>query len=697
MEQLKGGHGESTSTISENVSPFINRREYRDVRSSKRRYIMLLVVSILLAFTIFLRGQSSEPESKPVRLGSYNNPVIPGFHPDPSCHLVEEFDNTFFCVTSSFNSFPGVPVLASKDLIHFKQIGNVINNPNQLPDFNTLDGATSGIWAATIRYNNGTFWVTTTMVYDNLAQDDATRWDNIIFHTTDPYSDNWSDPVHFTFEGYDVSPFWDSDGKTYIQASHAWQVYPMIQQFEMDFSTGEMGEIVDLWTGTGGIAPEGPHLMFKDGYYYLMIAEGGTGLGHEVDIARSRNITGPYESNPANPVLTNANTTEYEQTVGHADLILDTNGNWWAVALATRSGPEYLFYPMGRETILTSVTWKDGEWPVFDPARTIEQGPLLPTDLQISASGPWIGGSEVLTFEPGSSIPKHFVHNRMPDPSAYIISPEGHPNSIGLVPSELNLTALDGRSAATPQTFVGRRQEHVEFVTEVTLDFNPKQDQEEAGVTVFLNQGQHFDLGIVALTPDSAAAAGFRQVATSTNANELSRYIRLRTISANSTTFGSIDTISQPNILSFPSYEEAPNVQLQIDAVNNTWYAFRYKTNEDWQTVGWGISSEVSGGFVGTIVGMFATGNGIAGKDTAYFSEFSYQGNDAIISGLLIGSKLCNCPVIRQYENLELPDDELLRNSSDGLDLKDRTILNFLNEFTSDKKYISSSRDSGRL
>lgn len=129
---------------------------------------MFLVLSILLAFVVFLRGQASEPNGLEE---SYYNPILPGFHPDPSCQLVEEFDNTYFCVTSSFNAFPGVPVMASKDLIHFKQIGNsnqftvfsirfvkslylqgnVINRPDQLPDFNQLNGPTSGIWAATIR------------------------------------------------------------------------------------------------------------------------------------------------------------------------------------------------------------------------------------------------------------------------------------------------------------------------------------------------------------------------------------------------------------------------------------------------------------------------------------------------------------------------------------------------------------------
>ncbi|KAF8590711.1 glycoside hydrolase family 43 protein [Ramaria rubella] len=565
------------------------------------------------------------------QLTSYNNPVIPGFHPDPSCIHVPEWDNTFFCATSSFNAFPGIPVFESKDLINFKQIGNVLNRPSQLPGLAHTNGSTSGMWAPSLRFHEGTFWVVTTLVYDHLPQDDAARWDNMIYKTTNPYSNSWSDPVHFTFEGYDTSPFWASNGDTYVQGSHAWQVRPVIQGFIIDLDTGAMGTIMDLWNGTGGLAPEAPHLFLKDDFYYLMIAEGGgTGLNHMVTMARSRDIFGPFESNPANPVLTNANTSQYCEyhfalTVGHADLFTDTNGNWWAVALSTRSGPDFVYYPMGRETVLTPVTWKTGNWPTFTPVRGEENGPLPVENKNIVGEGTWEGTSESLTFSPGSSLPNHFVYNRFPDPNAYTISPPNHPHTLRLSPSVLNLTGLDGRSAATPQTFVGRRQEHVQFTLEATLDFDPKQDEEEAGLTVFLNQAQHFDLGIVALSPQAAVQAGYKGTPNSTG---LSQYIRMRDISANSTNAGADDTISRPGIA--PLQENVSKVRLQVEAVNNTWYAFRYNAESEWTTVGWGVSSEVSGGFTGTILGMFATGNGEEGSDPAYFSDFSYIGNTTV-------------------------------------------------------------------
>lgn len=128
--------------------------------------------------------------------------------------------------------------------------------------------------------------------------------------------------------------FWDDDGSTYIVSAHS-----TLQT--IDLETGETSEPITLWNGTGGASPEGPHMYKKDGWYYLLIAEGGTELGHRASIARSKNLTGPWEENPANPFLTNAGTDELFQTVGHADLFQDEAGNWWGMALSTRSGPAW--------------------------------------------------------------------------------------------------------------------------------------------------------------------------------------------------------------------------------------------------------------------------------------------------------------------------------------------------------------------
>ncbi|KAI0061878.1 arabinofuranosidase [Artomyces pyxidatus] len=561
----------------------------------------------------------------------YTNPVIPGFSPDPSCTRV---NGTFLCVNSSFNAFPGVPVYTSRDLQHFRQIGNVISRAEQMPGLATTNGPTSGIWAATIRQQAGTFYVTTTLVYDNKAQNDLTRWENFIFTTSNPFAaDAWSDPIPFYFPGYDTSLFWDDDGKVWVQGSHAWQIYPQIQQYQIDLTTGESlsGEPQMMWNGTGGLAPEGPHVYKKNGWYYLLIAEGGTGLNHMATMARAPAITGPYEPYEHNPVLTNANTTLYLQTVGHTDIFTDLAGNHWAVALATRNGT-YNF-PMGRETVLVPVDWS-GDWPIFNGAQPghayVEMSGPLPADESAVASeslawelthGVLAGADEHQTFAPGWSFPLHYLFLRLPVMSNYAVSPEGHPNTLALRGTALNLNGTNGRTGIP--TFVGRRQTQVQFDAGVDLEFAPSQDGEEAGLTVFLTQSQHFDLSVVALSGASARAQGYP----SAQGNSIQTYLRLRTVTSFSTLQGAHDVYSSPSILPL-SGAGTQKIKLRVQAVNDSTYVFSYATQSSsrWNQVGSGNATEVSGGFVGTIVGMFATGNGVDSSTDAYFSDFFYTG-----------------------------------------------------------------------
>ncbi|EJU05923.1 hypothetical protein DACRYDRAFT_127580 [Dacryopinax primogenitus] len=527
------------------------------------------------------------------------------------------FDGTFYCVHSSFNAFPGIPVYASRDLQHFKQIGNVISRQEQLPGLANTNGSTSGVWAATIREHDGMFYVTTTLVYDNMSQQNLSRWDNILFTNPDPIGNpnGWSDPIHFYFPGYDTSLFWDYDGKIWVQGSHAWQIYPQIQQYQIDLSTGQSlsGDPVMMWNGTGG--PEGPHIYKKDGWYYLLIAEGGTGLSHMATMAR-------------NPVLTNANTTLYLQTVGHADIFNDTAGNYWAVALATRNGTKN--YPMGRETVMVPVDWS-GDWPIITEKGAM-QGPLSPSESAIDseslayeqATGHLAGADEWELFAPGSTLPAHYLYLRIPDTSKYAVSLDGHPYSLSLLGSWRNLTGTDGRTGNP--TFVGRRQTQVRFESMVDLDFDPQLDGEEAGLTVFLQQAQHFDLGVASLSASSASQQGYPAAG---NSSQLSRYIRLRAVTVNSTHQGTVDPISTPMI--FPlnvSLGEPVKLTLRVQAPNESRYLFSWSETGSgiWNDIGGGDATQVSGGFVGTIIGMFATGNGVNSTTPAYFSNFIYSG-----------------------------------------------------------------------
>ncbi|GJE90826.1 glycoside hydrolase family 43 protein [Phanerochaete sordida] len=585
--------------------------------------VALSFASLLYATPAALTERASADAD--AKLKSYHNPIISGFAPDPSCIRVE---SQFFCVTSSFSAFPGIPVYTSRDLVQWQQIGNVLSRPEQLPQLALVNQTTGGIWAATIRHHDGVFYVTSTLVFDGAPQLDPTRWDNLIFTTTDIWANNgngWSDPVHFTFQGYDTSLFWDDDGTSYVQGSHAWHVFPAIEQFKIDVKTGaNLSEPVILWNGTGGLAPEAPHVFKRKDGYYLMIAEGGTGLGHMVTMAKSPNVTGPYTGYAHNPVLTNANTTEYLQTVGHADLFTDTTGNWWAVALATRNAT--VNYPMGRETVLVPVVWEEGQFPVFNgatPGRAhIDMtGPLPPSQKPTltDSTDPLVGHSQHVIFPSGpkaslADIPRQLVYYRLPDFSKFSVSPPGHPNSLRIMGSAESITGSGGIGTST---FIARRQDAVEFTAEATLEFAPDLAdsavaQEEAGLTLFIQRTQHFDIGVVALP----SASG-----------QLSNFVRLRTFSANSSADGMSDAYSQPGIL--PLAGGVKKLRLRVQAVNASTYAFSYLDSSaksaQWTTVGHGVAREVSGGFTGTLVGMFATGNGHNSTTPAYFSDFTYD------------------------------------------------------------------------
>ena len=273
-----------------------------------------------------------------------HNPIIPGFHPDPS---IVKVGDDYYIVNSSFQYFPGVPIYHSKDLVNWEHIGNVLSKESQLP----LKDATSwqGIYAPTIRYHDGTFYMITTNIGNG---------GNFMVKTKDPKGP-WSEPIWLKQEGIDPSLFFEN-GKVYMVSNPN----GIITLCEIDPETGEqLTPSKGLWKGCGGRYPEGPHIYKKDGYYYLLISEGGTELAHHLTIARSKDIYGPYEPNPNNPILTNCNMKgqgSQIQGTGHGDFVQATDGSWWVVFLAYRNyGGSY--HHIGRETFIAPVEWKKGQ------------------------------------------------------------------------------------------------------------------------------------------------------------------------------------------------------------------------------------------------------------------------------------------------------------------------------------------------
>lgn len=417
---------------------------------------------------------------------------------------------------------------------------------------------TSGIWAPTIRYRGDTFYVSTTLVDDTKNISDTSRWDNVIFTTDNPYdSDSWSDPIHFDFAGYDPALFWDDGDQANVVGSHPWQIRPGIDLSPLDLETGEVGKQKTLWNGTGGAAPEGPRLFKKDGYYYLVIAEGGTYLDRMATIARSKTLMGPFESNPANPFLTNANTTEYFQAVGYADLFTDANGNWWGVALAMRADLVNSAVPMGRETVLYPVTWTNESWPLTSQVRGVMSGWSLPAPsvTQSPHLAP-VSAPDIVNFPPGSALPAHFMHQRFPDNESYVVSPTGHDNALLLVPSTQNLTGQSGIVPPTGPTLLAGRQTDTLFSFSAAFDFQPKSLGDEAGVTLYISQDDHIALSIILVSNEG------------TNASSPSFKPCLRF-------HGQSEVTSIQEILfALPDDWSQQSTRMQIKSINGTHYAF---------------------------------------------------------------------------------------------------------------------------
>ncbi|KAK2737639.1 hypothetical protein FQN55_000995 [Onygenales sp. PD_40] len=540
---------------------------------------------------------------------SYTNPILPGWHSDPSCVYVRDGHDAFFCVASTFGVYPGIPIYGSKDLMNWKLASHAFNRPSQVPWLKIAEGQQNGIFAVTLRYHEGTFYAITTFTNPvNLG---------LIFKTEDPYRDDaWSEPIQFNSSVIDPDLFWDDDGQVYVTSQG-------ISQQTIDLETGEVSEPYDIWGGTGGVWPEGPHIYKKDGYYYLMIAEGGTELDHSVRIARSKNIKGPYESYAGNPIMTNANTTEYFQTVGHADLFQDASGQWWGTALSTRSGPEYEIFPMGRETVLFPVTWEEGEWPILQPVRGCMEGWKLPKpSKKIRGTGDFVNEPDVVNFAPGSSLPAHFVHWRYINPEDFVVSPKGHPHTLRLTPSRGNLTASPPEIPYTdPMTLVMRRITDSLFTFSADVSFDPTHAEQESGVTLFLTQMQHADLAIVGLPSDDG---------------EIVPHISFRVMVQREFYDGVIpETVVKP----IPASWRGHPIRFQIQAANLTHFtlsASSTKKHHGGEEELFGVASGAifsgsPGQFTGTLVGAYATTNGGNVTTDSYISKWRYHGEGQYI------------------------------------------------------------------
>ncbi len=392
----------------------------------------------------------------------YTNPVINGFHPDPSiCRVGEDY----YLVTSSFEYFPGIPVFHSRDLVNWKQTGNCLTDPSELSLENA--GDSEGIWAPAIRYHEGTFYVTSTLK----------GFGNFIVHTEDP-GGKWSAPVKVPVGGVDPSLYFE-DGKAFYCTNQS--LHDGTEEITLeviDIHTGELlGEQRTIWNGIGGGFLEAPHIYRIEGWYYLIAAEGGTQFNHMITAARSRCLYGPYESCPFNPILTNVHDTSKQvQCAGHGDLFQDHLGNWWFVHLAVRPARRTMSH-LGRETFLTPVIWKDG-WPYVENRRMAAincDGPLWAAQNRRTDGGTeaaWKADFSRAAWEP------EWIFLRKPETEQYIRG-DGR---LLLYPTDITL-----KDTEKSPTFAAVRQPDFECTLEAEFQFVSFQDGDEAGIGIRLS------------------------------------------------------------------------------------------------------------------------------------------------------------------------------------------------------------------
>lgn len=421
-----------------------------------------------------------------VRAGQHRNPILAGYYPDPS---VTRVGDDYYLVLSSFAHYPGLPIFRSKDLVNWTQIGNAIDRPEQL-DFTGMR-TSQAVFAPDISYHQGTFYIANTCVECG---------GNFIITAKNP-AGPWSKPIWLPFEGIDPSIYWEGD-RAYIVNNRApaepprYDGHRAIWIQEYDWRAGKMvGESTQLVNGGVDISKkpvwiEGPHILKKDGWYYLTAAEGGTSVNHSQVVLRSKNLRGPFVPYADNPILTQRDLDPARPnpitSAGHAKLVETQNGEWFATFLAVRPY-EGDFYNIGRETFLLPVTWKDG-WPIILPkGETIpfaSRAPKLPA--QTPGPVPTTGDFGYVDEFDGDRLAMQWVGVRTPKRPFY------HLEAGDLV---LDRGTPIGDLSGVP-AFVGRRQQHHVATVSTTVRFDPGADGERGGLAAMQSDRNYLFFGV---------------------------------------------------------------------------------------------------------------------------------------------------------------------------------------------------------
>lgn len=538
-----------------------------------------LIICVLMLVALTVQSQAQQGPS------TYLNPILPGYHPDPSiCRVGEDY----YLATSTFEWYPGMPIYHSKDLVNWELIGHGIHRPSGV-EFQEGLRDNGGVFAPTLRHHEGTFYLINTCIGCG---------GNYYITATEP-AGPWSEPVWLDAPGIDPSLFWDDDGRSYyvghgnLKQEQEWPMQQGVWMQELDLEKGELtGPRRQLTHGhaSNAVWAEGPHLYKIDGSYLLLIAEGGTDEFHAVTVFNSDDLWGPYVPNYTNPVLTHRHLgPDYPiWATGHADLVETQNGEWWAVMLAKRK--EEGFTLLARETNMVPVKMTLMEQngnevltPVFNPGKGIIEKKMDRPDLPWS---PFEAPPARDEFD-ADALDLEWNFLRTPYTSWYELDK-------GALELQLRPGVLD--SLVNP-SFVARRIKDYKFEASTRLGFDPKKEDDRAGIAIYRTSRNHYQL-----------------------VKQNKEILLIRTAS------GEAELVAREDF-------EGKELVLAVEA-DGLELVFKYGPSEDeLQQIGVVqnmnlVSDELAWGFNGSYIGMYATSAGSDSKAKARFDWFEYEGYD---------------------------------------------------------------------
>lgn len=531
------------------------------------------------------QGNDKVYKNNPLKPNEFYNPILQGCYPDPA---ITRKGDDYYMVCSSFAMFPGVPIFHSKDLVNWTDLGGVLNDVSQFNPHDT--GISAGVYAPGITYNknNDTFYMITTAFTGGLG--------NIIVKTKDPHK-GWGSPIKLDFGGIDPSIFFDDDGKGYIVHNDApdpgkelYNGHRVIKVWEYDVENDKVIAGTDKIIVDGGtdlskkpIWIEAPHLYKKDGKYYLMCAEGGTGGWHSEVIFISDSPKGPFIPAPSNPILTQRYFgRERENKVdwaGHADIVEGPGGKYYGVFLAVRPNEKHRVNT-GRETFILPVDWS-GTFPVFENGLIpIEPKLEMPKGVKnrTGENGYFPNGN--FTFEDDFASEKldyRWIGLRGPREKFISTSKKG----LKIEPFNTNIKEVK------PTSTLFHRQQHNSFSFATNIQYKPKSEKDLAGVVALQNEHSNYVFGITKKGDD---------------------YVLL--LQRNEKPRGTREVVSK--IIASEKIDVKKPIRLEIKAEGDN-YQFNYAINGgDYKNLGGVVSgdilsTDVAGGFTGALLGLYAT------------------------------------------------------------------------------------------